>query len=198
MSEAGLPIGEVARRSGVNEATLRAWERRYGLLDPERTEGGHRRYRAADVERVRQVVELIDEGWSVGSAAAEVVGGRPAGAAAPVVTLARPRTDRSDVREVDADAVAVAYRAALELLRLEDAASAPRVLADLVSDLGGDVVPASEAGDDALPVDLSFGLGPPVLPVAPPMSIARMRLEFLLPELVEAARRMVDLQRARP
>ena len=32
-----LRIGEVARRAGVNAATLRAWERRYGLLEPERS-----------------------------------------------------------------------------------------------------------------------------------------------------------------
>ena len=195
MSEAGLPIGEIARRSGVSEATLRAWERRYGLLEPERTDGGHRRYREQDVEQVRRVVALIEEGWSAGSAAAEVVSGRDTQAAGSAAVLTAQRT--SSAAEVDADGVAAAYRAALELLRLEEAAEAPRVLSDLVEDLGGRVVPAAEADDDALPVDLSFGFGEPVLPAATPLSIARMRLEFLLPELVEAARRMVDLQRAR-
>lgn len=69
---AALRIGEVARRTGVAVATLRAWERRYGLLEPERTEGGHRLYREADVERVRAMVGLLDEGWSAGAAAREV------------------------------------------------------------------------------------------------------------------------------
>lgn len=34
-SEDLLPIGELARRTGVNPVTLRAWERRYGLLKPQ-------------------------------------------------------------------------------------------------------------------------------------------------------------------
>ena len=42
---ATMPIGEVARRTGVTVPTLRAWEHRYGLLLPIRTSGGHRRYR---------------------------------------------------------------------------------------------------------------------------------------------------------
>lgn len=194
MAEAGLPIGEIARRSGVAEATLRAWERRYGLLEPERTEGGHRRYRAEDVDRVRRVVALIEQGWSAGSAAAGVVSGTaPEPAGSTVLTATRT----SPAAEVDAEAVAVAYRAALELLRLEEAEDAPRVLTDLVEDLGGRVVPAAAEEADALPVDLSFGFGEPILPAATPMSLARMRLEFLLPELVEGARRIVDLQRAR-
>ena len=39
-----LPIREVARQTGVNAVTLRAWERRYGLIVPHRTEKGHRLY----------------------------------------------------------------------------------------------------------------------------------------------------------
>src|SRR5215213_4723209 len=35
-----LRIGELSRRTGVSPELLRAWERRYGLLEPERTEGG--------------------------------------------------------------------------------------------------------------------------------------------------------------
>ena len=46
---ATMPIGEVARRTGVTVPTLRAWERRYGLLLPVRTAGGHRRYTDEDV-----------------------------------------------------------------------------------------------------------------------------------------------------
>ena len=37
-----FPIREVARLTGVNPVTLRAWERRYGLIQPTRTESGHR------------------------------------------------------------------------------------------------------------------------------------------------------------
>lgn len=68
-----LRIGEVSRRTGVAVPTLRAWERRYGLLQPERTEGGHRLYRDTDVERVRSMSRLLDGGWSAAAAAREVL-----------------------------------------------------------------------------------------------------------------------------
>ena len=68
-----LRIGEVARRTGVAVPTLRAWERRYGLLDPDRTDGGHRLYRESDVARVRAMSELLDEGWSAAPAARRVL-----------------------------------------------------------------------------------------------------------------------------
>lgn len=66
---AALPIGEVARRTGVAVATLRAWERRYGLLDPQRTEGGHRRYGSDDLARVRRMQQLLGDGWGADAAA---------------------------------------------------------------------------------------------------------------------------------
>ena len=42
LDEGWLPIREVARQTGVNAVTLRAWERRYGLIVPQRTPKGHR------------------------------------------------------------------------------------------------------------------------------------------------------------
>jgi MerR family transcriptional regulator, light-induced transcriptional regulator len=68
-----LRIGEVARRTGVTVPTLRAWERRYGLLDPARTDGGHRLYSDDDVQRVRAMQRLLNDGWSASSAAREVL-----------------------------------------------------------------------------------------------------------------------------
>lgn len=61
-SETLFPIGELSQRTGVNSITLRAWERRYGLLQPARTEKGHRLYGQADVERVLQTLALIERG----------------------------------------------------------------------------------------------------------------------------------------
>ena len=60
-----FPIREVARLTGVNPVTLRAWERRYGLIQPTRTESGHRLYSMTDIERVRSIVDWIDRGVSV-------------------------------------------------------------------------------------------------------------------------------------
>lgn len=56
------PIGEVANLTGVNPITLRAWERRYGLIDPVRTEGGHRLYSLEHLEMIKQAVELTQQG----------------------------------------------------------------------------------------------------------------------------------------
>ncbi len=65
-SDTLLAIGELARRTGVNPVTLRAWERRYGLLKPTRTAKGHRLYSQAQVERVEAVLAWLARGASVG------------------------------------------------------------------------------------------------------------------------------------
>lgn len=56
------PIRAVSNMTGVNAATLRAWERRYGLIEPSRTPKGHRLYSAADIARIQRIVELLDQG----------------------------------------------------------------------------------------------------------------------------------------
>ena len=69
-----LPIGDVARRTGIAVPTLRAWQERYGVLRPIRTAGGHRRYSEADVRRVLAVRDLVADGWTVKAAAGQVIG----------------------------------------------------------------------------------------------------------------------------
>jgi methanogenic corrinoid protein MtbC1 len=81
-------IGELARRVGVSPEVLRAWERRYGLLRPERTAGGFRVYSGADQARVRRMQEHLARGVSAAEAAALAVAadgpGQPSSAAASV------------------------------------------------------------------------------------------------------------------
>jgi len=60
-----LPIREVARLTGVNAVTLRAWERRYGLIVPHRTPKGHRLYSTAHVDRVLTILTWLNRGVSV-------------------------------------------------------------------------------------------------------------------------------------
>jgi DNA-binding transcriptional MerR regulator len=60
-----FPIREVSRLTGVNPVTLRAWERRYGLVVPIRTDSGHRLYSMTDVERVRSILDWIERGVAV-------------------------------------------------------------------------------------------------------------------------------------
>lgn len=61
-----FPIRVLSEKTGVNSITLRAWERRYGLLKPYRTEKGHRLYSDEDVELVQRILYWIDKGVSVG------------------------------------------------------------------------------------------------------------------------------------
>lgn len=60
-----LPIREVARQTGVNAVTLRAWERRYGLVIPQRTAKGHRLYCAEHVQRIFLILTWLNRGVSV-------------------------------------------------------------------------------------------------------------------------------------
>ena len=70
MDPAGhLRIGELSRRVGVSPELLRAWERRYGLLQPSRSGGGFRLYSDADELRVRRMQIHLQEGLSAAEAA---------------------------------------------------------------------------------------------------------------------------------
>ncbi|MFN2608564.1 MAG: hypothetical protein ABR511_11850 [Acidimicrobiales bacterium] len=95
----------------------------------------------------------------------------------------------------DHEAVLLALRATSALVASTSAAQVVDILGALVGDLGGTVVPAAAEDPWALPVDLSFGESPPLLPAAEPRSVARLRLEELLPGVVEDARRMVAAHR---
>jgi len=68
-----LRIGELARRAGIPPATLRAWERRYGIVTPTRTEAGYRLYGERDEQRIKQMVELITRGIAPAEAASRVL-----------------------------------------------------------------------------------------------------------------------------
>lgn len=62
-------IGHAARLTGVPSATLRAWERRYGLVTPVRTEGGYRLYDERGLQLLRAMAALVAAGWSPRQAA---------------------------------------------------------------------------------------------------------------------------------
>ncbi|SHF65867.1 DNA-binding transcriptional regulator, MerR family [Modicisalibacter ilicicola DSM 19980] len=59
------PIREVSRLTGVNSVTLRAWERRYGLIRPQRTPKGHRLYAQEDIERIELILQWLNRGVPV-------------------------------------------------------------------------------------------------------------------------------------
>lgn len=65
-------IKEASSRSGVGIPLLRAWERRYGVVVPSRSDAGYRLYDDAAIARLRAMRHLIGEGWSAQQAAERV------------------------------------------------------------------------------------------------------------------------------
>jgi DNA-binding transcriptional MerR regulator len=59
------PIRTVSAVTGVNSITLRAWERRYGLIKPRRTPKGHRLYTRHDIELINRIVKLLQQGIAI-------------------------------------------------------------------------------------------------------------------------------------
>ena len=77
MSAELVRIGELSRRTGVSPELLRAWELRYGLLEPSRTAGRFRLYSEADVARVRTMRANLADGLSASEAARAALAERP-------------------------------------------------------------------------------------------------------------------------
>ena len=84
-------IKQAAARTGVAVPTLRAWERRYGIVAPTRTPAGYRLYDEAALARLASMRRLVDSGWTASNAARAVLesssgtagNGQDAAAAAP-------------------------------------------------------------------------------------------------------------------
>ncbi|MCW2990519.1 MAG: hypothetical protein JWM73_1113 [Solirubrobacterales bacterium] len=99
-------IKEFAARTGVSEVTLRAWERRYGLLEPIRSDGGYRLYSQADERRVLAMQAHMGRGVAAAEAAqlalaeSAALSDVPADAAALVAALLSA-VDGYDATRVD-------------------------------------------------------------------------------------------------
>jgi DNA-binding transcriptional MerR regulator/methylmalonyl-CoA mutase cobalamin-binding subunit len=60
-----FPVRVVVRRTGLNPSLLRAWERRYGVVTPSRTDGGQRLYSEADVQRLILLRAAVSAGHNI-------------------------------------------------------------------------------------------------------------------------------------
>jgi methanogenic corrinoid protein MtbC1 len=109
-----LRIGEFSRRVGVSPELLRAWEQRYGLVEPVRLEGGFRLYGEEDAERVARMLRGLAEGLSANEAARVAVepamgmggsGGMAAAASGSLVEAVR-RFDETGVHQALDEALA--------------------------------------------------------------------------------------------
>lgn len=67
-------IKEAAARAGVTVPVLRAWERRYGVVEPRRATSGYRLYTDEEIARVSALRQLVATGWSPSAAAASLAG----------------------------------------------------------------------------------------------------------------------------
>ena len=74
-----FPIRTVSELTGVNSITLRAWESRYGLIEPIRKASGHRLYTQEHIDLINRVVGLLDRGMRIGQVKAEVLAGNDSG-----------------------------------------------------------------------------------------------------------------------
>jgi|JI102314A2RNA_FD_contig_101_373664_length_2392_multi_3_in_0_out_0_3 DNA-binding transcriptional MerR regulator len=68
-----MSVAGAAAFVGLTPATLRTWDRRYGMSPSIRTTGGHRRYNANDLTRLRLAAKLVDSGLPPAGAATAVV-----------------------------------------------------------------------------------------------------------------------------
>jgi DNA-binding transcriptional MerR regulator/methylmalonyl-CoA mutase cobalamin-binding subunit len=70
--EALFPIRTVSSLTNVNSITLRAWESRYGLINPLRKSSGHRLYTQADIDIINRTVALLDRGMRISQVKSEL------------------------------------------------------------------------------------------------------------------------------
>jgi DNA-binding transcriptional MerR regulator len=94
-----LRIGELSRRLGVSEHLLRAWERRYGLLQPARSPGGFRLYTDTDVQRVQRMQQLLAQGLSAAQAAETALAEQPARRTRPAPPEPSPTGELARARQ---------------------------------------------------------------------------------------------------
>ncbi len=101
----GLTVAAVARRLGVAPATLRTWDRRYGLGPSAHSAGAHRRYTAVDVARLDLMRRLVNAGAPPGEAARAALDTdvRPDVTASPVIDALVDHTESDDASLADVD-----------------------------------------------------------------------------------------------
>lgn len=110
-------IKQAARLTGVPEPTLRAWERRYRVVVPRRSESGYRLYDDSDVAALSAMRRLVEKGWSPAEAARAI---RDGSASAVPHPTDDPTAVRGSLRRADVpSAVALTERFLSSAARLD-------------------------------------------------------------------------------
>ncbi|MGE0873440.1 MAG: MerR family transcriptional regulator [Burkholderiales bacterium] len=121
-----FPIRTVASLTGVNPITLRAWERRYGLVRPVRTPSGHRVYTRANIDAIHRILAQLQKGVAISQV-------RESGDATDGWSQTRARMATA-IAQFDEDALEEAYNGLLALYPLELVTD--QVLVPLFRELG--------------------------------------------------------------
>jgi DNA-binding transcriptional MerR regulator len=119
VSDGHLRIGELSRRVGVSPELLRAWEVRYGLLEPTRSPGGFRLYSDEDEERIRRMRTYQDQGLSAAEAARLALEGAGEERAATSVAAPDPSFLGDALERFDEPAAQASFDRALADLSLD-------------------------------------------------------------------------------
>ena len=144
MTDGHLRIGELSRRTGTSVDLLRAWEKRYGLLEPDRSEGGFRLYSDGDVGRVRTMQGHLAAGLAAKEAARRALE-EPGSETDGVQLVAKSRRELADALAGFSEG-----RANVVLDRLLAALSVDAVLRDVVLPYLHDLGEAWERGDASI------------------------------------------------
>lgn len=131
-----FPIRTVSSLTGVNSVTLRAWERRYGLIRPRRTEKGHRLYSRDDIDLINRVLAMLEKGVSIGQvrdALARQASAEEGGRATDAWSRYRARMIAAIIR-FDEAVIEDAYNEALSLYPISEVTD--RLIVPLLVELG--------------------------------------------------------------
>ena len=129
-ANSGHPIAVVSERTGLSRDVLRVWERRYGAVEPTRTDGGQRLYSDDDVSRFRLLAEATRHGRSI-----RHVAHLSTEALATLVATDAAERPAGESRH-DATALDSAIAEALRHVRQLDGSSLDRVLRRALARLG--------------------------------------------------------------
>lgn len=132
-SQPAYPIRTVCALTGLNPITLRAWERRYGFIEPLRTAGGHRMYTQENVDQINRVLSMLASGMPIGAAARAVR--RSAANASPTDIWDALRSQAiAATTRFDESALDAIYESALGLQPIE--AVTRKLLVPVLEELG--------------------------------------------------------------
>ncbi|MBE0438554.1 MAG: MerR family transcriptional regulator [Gammaproteobacteria bacterium] len=104
-SDNQFSISDVSQQTGVASITLRAWERRYGLVKPQRTPKGHRVYSQDNIDEIKQILSWLNRGVTISKVA-------------PLLGTSSPRDKNSIVDQHWQDHVQEMLTALIELKQI--------------------------------------------------------------------------------